>query len=167
MMVVLLAMTAAAAGFDRHAGAKTADRPATNKAGAPVLSAEGEKLFARSGLFGTWAVQCKARPTPANPHVSISNPSAGLVLEDQDFGAGTSVNRYTVTAAEALSPTRLAVEVIFRPGKTDEERQRLIYEIRGDTRRTLYNRTAGGAVRVKEGIVLAAGKRTPVLKKCR
>lgn len=167
MMVVLLSMAGAGVGFAWQAGAKTADQPETKQAGAPTDSSDVEKLFARFGMFGNWALHCKAKAAPANPHVSISNPSASLVLEDHDFGAGVSVNRYSVTAAEALSPTRLAVEVIFRPGKSGEERQWLVYEVRGDTRRTLYNRTDSGAIRVKGGIVLTAGRRTPVLKKCR
>ena len=72
-----------------------------------------------------------------------------------------------MVAAEALSQTRLAVEAIFQPGTPDEQHQWLIYEVRDGRRRTLFNRTEGGAVRVKDGVVLAVGRRTPVLHKCR
>ena len=38
--------------------------------------------------------------TPSNPHVSITTPSAGLVLEDHDLGPDFSVNRYSMLSAE-------------------------------------------------------------------
>ena len=47
-----------------------------------------------------------SRPaTPANPHVSITTPSAGLVLEDHDLGPDFAVNRYSVLSAERISPS--------------------------------------------------------------
>lgn len=165
---LVLALTGAIEGAVWPASAKAIDQPGRVEApGAPTVSANVEQVFRRYGLFGTWARHCKGKPTPANPHVNISNPGSGLVVEEHDLGSGYAVNRYSVVAAEALSPTRLSLEVVFQPGKPDEERQWLTYEVRGGTRRTLYNRTAGGAVRVKDGIALAAGTRTPVLRKCR
>ena len=95
--------------------------------GTAAPSTKVEDVFARFGLFGAWARACKDKATPANPHVTIANPSPGLVVEDQDLGAGFAINRYRCVAAEALSQTRLAVEVIFQPGKPDEEHQWLIY----------------------------------------
>ncbi len=168
MAFLVLAATFVVAGFTLPANAKTIDQPAlTGKPGVPATFSSVEELFTRFGLFGTWAAHCKGRATPVNPHVDIGNPSPGLVFEDHDLGGGYAVNRYSVVAAEALSPTRLAVEVVFQPGKPDEQRQWLIYEVRHDTRRTLFNRTDSGAVRVKDGIALARGTRTPVLRKCR
>jgi hypothetical protein len=125
-----------------------------------------EALFHRFDLFGTWAADCQQPASPANPHVGISNPSPGLVLENHDLGSGYSGNRYSVLSAQALSPTRLAVEVIFQPGREGEERQKLIFRIRANTRRTLFNQPDGGAVRVKDGIALARRAKTPVLRKC-
>ncbi len=167
-LLLLLALAALAAGFGGRADAKTTDEPAAVETpGAPATSAKVEEVFARFGLFGTWARACKDKATPANPHVAITTKSSpGLVVEDQDLGAGYAVNRYNVVAAQALSQTRLAVEAIFQPGTPDEEHQWLIYEVRGDTRRTLFNRADNGAVRVKDGMVLAAHRRTPVLHKC-
>lgn len=166
-MVLVWAMTVAMLGSCGPADAKRIDEPPAETPGAPAISSNVEEAFARFGLFGTWAKQCSGKPTPANPRVSISNPSPGQVVEDQDLGAGFAINRYEVVAAEAQSQTRLAVEVIFQPGKPDEQHQWLIYEVRAGTRRTLFNSTDSGAVRVKDGIVLAAGRRTPVLHKCR
>ena len=63
-----------------------------------------EDLFQQFGLFGNWAADCKQPATPANPHVSITMPSPGLVLEDHDLGADFAVNRYSVLSAERVSP---------------------------------------------------------------
>lgn len=167
-MFFVLALTGIVSGIAWPADGKTTDdlAPAeTPSTAAP--STKVEDVFAHFGLFGAWARACRDKATPANPHVAIANPSPGLVVEDQDLGAGFAINRYEVVAAEALSRTRLAVEAIFQPGKAGEEHQWLIYEVRGGTRRTLFNRTDNGAVRVKDGVVLAARRRTPVLHKCR
>ena len=134
---------------------------ATSAAAAPV-----DMLFQEFGLFGTWASDCTQPATPANPHVSITVPSPGLVLEEHDLGPNYAVNRYSMVSAERLSADELAVEVIFQPGTETEERERLVFLVRKDTRRTMFNQPEGGPVRVKDGVVLARGSKTPVLNKC-
>lgn len=125
-----------------------------------------EELFNEFALFGTWAADCKSPATPNNPHVSINTPTAGVVLENHDLGAEYAVNRYSVLAARKVAAERLAVEVIFQPGTDSEERQKLEFLVRGATRRTLFNQTDGGVVRVKGGVAVARGTRTPLLRKC-
>jgi ribosomal protein S28E/S33 len=125
-----------------------------------------EDLFQQFGLFGTWAADCKEPATPGNPHVSITMPTAGLVLEDHDLGSDFAVNRYSVLAAKRVSAERLSVEVIFRPGAEGEERQKLVFLIHNDTRRTMFNQANGGPVRVKDGIALVEHTKTPPLRKC-
>jgi hypothetical protein len=131
-----------------------------------VDAASVEDLFHQFHLFGNWAGDCSTPPTPVNPHVSISTPSAGLVLEDHNLGPDYAVNRYSILSAEKISATNLSVRVIFQPGTEAEERQKLVIAVRKNTRRTMYNQTDGGAVRVKDGIALARGSKTPVLRKC-
>jgi hypothetical protein len=126
-----------------------------------------EQLFAQFGLFGIWASDCAAPASPANPHVEISQPSPGLIIEDHHLGENYAVNRYSVLDAEKLSDTRLSVIVLFHPGDADEERQKLIFSIHDNTRRTVFNQAVGGPVRVKEGIALAHGTETPLLHKCK
>jgi hypothetical protein len=136
---------------------------------AAATTAEGpppEQLFQQFGLFGTWASDCDAPASPANPHVRISQPSPGLILEDHHLGPDYALNRYSVLSAERLSDTRLAVEVLFHPGTENEERQKLIFAIRDKTRRTMFNQAEGGPVRVQDGIALARGTKTPLLHKC-
>jgi hypothetical protein len=135
----------------------------------PAAADEGptpEQLFQQFGLFGSWASACGAAASPANPHVKISQPSPGLILEDHDLGPDNAVNRYSVISAERLSDTRLSVVVLFRPGTDDQERQRLIFAIRDHTRRTMFNQPDGGPVRVKDGIAQWNGSNTPLLHKC-
>jgi hypothetical protein len=135
-------------------------------AAATAESPSPEQLFLAFDLFGTWASNCSAVASPANPHVKISQPSPGLVLEDQDLGPDYAVNRYSVLSAERLSNTRLSVLVLFHPGTENQERQHLIFAIRDHTRRTMFNQVDGGPVRVKDGIALARGIKTPLLHKC-
>jgi hypothetical protein len=133
---------------------------------AAAKAASVDELFVQFGLFGTWASDCAQAASPANPHVSITTPSAGLVLEQHDLGQGYAVNHYKMLSAERLSGERLSVEVIFQPGTAVEERQRLVFLVRKGTRRTMFNQPEGGAVRVKDGIVVGRGNKTPVLHKC-
>jgi hypothetical protein len=125
-----------------------------------------EDVFQKFGLFGTWAADCDKPPTPANPRVTITMPSAGLVLEDHNLGPEFAVNHYSVLSADQVSTTSISVDVIFQPGTEVEERQKLVLAVRDNTRRTLFNQTDGGTVRVKDGVALARGSKTPLLRKC-
>jgi hypothetical protein len=135
-------------------------------ANAATASPSAEDVFREFDLFGNWAVDCEQQSSPANPHVAISMPSPGLVFEDHDLGSEFAVNRYSVLTASKLSAERLSIEVIFGPGTENEQRQKLVLQIRKATRRTLFNQPEGGEVRVKDGIALARRTRTPLLKKC-
>jgi hypothetical protein len=125
-----------------------------------------EQVFGAFDLFGDWAANCKEPASPANPHVAVTMPTPGLVQEDHDLGNDFAVNHYSVLQAARLSAERVSIDVIFGPGTENEQRQKLILQIRKATRRTLFNQPEGGEVRVKNGIALARGTRTPLLKKC-
>jgi hypothetical protein len=125
-----------------------------------------DAVFQHYGLFGNWAVDCKQAASPSNPHVSVTTPSPGLVLESHNLGEKFAVNKYSMLSAEGLSPEQMSVEVIFQPGTEAEQRQKLVFLIRKNTRRAMFNQPQDGEVRVKDGIVLAFGTKTPVLEKC-
>jgi hypothetical protein len=131
-----------------------------------AATASIEDLFRAFDLFGSWAPDCKQPATLINPHVNIIVVSPGQALEEHDLGPDFARNRYSVLSAERISATRLSVAVVFQPGAQDEERQKLTFLIRNGTRRTIFNQPEGGPVRVKDGIVLAHGIKTPVLRKC-
>lgn len=125
-----------------------------------------EEVFNLFGLFGTWAPNCTGEPAPANPRVSIRMPTPGIVFEEHDLGADYAVNHYSVLSAKQIGTNRLSVEVIFQPGAPGEQRQTLEFQVRNGTRRTLFNQPEGEAPRVKGGIALASGAKTPLLRKC-
>jgi hypothetical protein len=129
-------------------------------------AASVEDVFQEFGMFGTWASDCSSPANPGNPHVSVTTPGAGLVLEDHDLGPDYAVNRYSVLSAEPVSQSSVAVQVIFQPGTEVEERQRLVFAINSNTRRTIFNQSAAGAIRVKDGVAVARGSKTPLLRKC-
>jgi len=133
---------------------------------AVVAATSAEEVFQKYGLFGDWATDCDGPASPTNAHVSITTPSAGLVLESHNLGPEFAVNRYSVISAEPKSATTLSVQVIFQPGTEVEEHQELVFLVRDNTRRTIYNQTDGGVVRVKDGIAVARGSKTPLLRKC-
>lgn len=125
-----------------------------------------EQLFREFDLLGNWAIDCSEPPSAANPHVGIMAPSPGMVLEEHDLGGDFAVNHYSILAASRLSRDRLSIEVMFQPGGADEQRQKLVLLIRKATRRTMFNQPDGGEVRVRDGVALAHGVKTPVLRKC-
>lgn len=125
-----------------------------------------EELFNSFGLFGTWAADCKREAAFDNPHVTVTMPGPGLILEDHNLGNDNAVNRYSILSAEKLSDTRIAVQVIFQPGRETEERQRLVLAVHDGTRRTLFTQPLDGPVRVSDGVVAAYGVATPLLRKC-
>ena len=143
----------------------------------PVAAAPGApkvpELFRQFGLIGTWAVDCRGQASPDNPRV-VDRVVGDGVVEEHSLGPDGALNHYRVLSAKRLSKTRLAVEVIFRPGgvedsgaaKPAEERQRLVWSVHDRTRRTLRNQPEGAPLRVKDGIVVDFGLKTPTLRKC-
>jgi hypothetical protein len=146
------------AGVHSAAATETAPAATTKPPVAAVL-----KDF---GLFGAWAVNCAEPATPANPHVSIFEMQPDTVVERHDLGPEYETNSYRVVAAAPLSKTRVSVDVVFKPGASGQQPQRLIFRVEHDTRRTIFNRIDNGAVVVKDGVVLGRGARTPLLHRC-
>ncbi len=125
-----------------------------------------EDVLSEVDLFGNWAIDCSQEASPANPHVAVVLQSPGVVTESHDLGPDFAGNRYSVVSAARLPRELLAIEVIFRPGTDGEQHQKLTLLIRKGTRRTMFNQPDGGEVRVKDGVALGHGVKTPVLRKC-
>jgi hypothetical protein len=123
-------------------------------------------VFEHYGLFGEWAVNCGAEASPSNPHVLVTRPADDMVLEKHELGEGYTVNTYRMLTAEPVSPTRIAVEALFQSDNNAEQRQRLVFSVRAKTRRTLFTKVDGGPVRVKDGMAVGYGVKTPRLEKC-
>jgi len=131
---------------------------------APPTAAD---VFRQFNLFGTWAVDCGRPASPQNPYVSDILEDTDAVVEEHHLGPTYAVNHYRVLAAARLSARQLALEVVFRPGSEASQQQKLVMNVRNGRRRTLFNQPEGGEVRVKDGVALAAGVKTPTLRKCR
>lgn len=124
------------------------------------------ELFRSFELFGTFAPDCGKPAAPTNPHVSVTQQEGGLVIETHDVGGDYATNIYGVRAARKLSADRLQINVVFVPGTQAEEFQTLELLIGKGTRRTLLNRVDDGPVRVRRGVAVANGTKTPLLKRC-
>ena len=138
----------------------------SGSAGYPPLSTDVSALFKDYGLFGIWAVDCAAEPSPENPHVTVNESEPGRVTEWHDLGPRYGTNTYRMLDARRISATRIGIEALFQPDSEAEQRQALEFSVRDHTRRTILVRIEGGAVRVKNGIVTGRGVQTPRLKKC-
>jgi hypothetical protein len=123
-------------------------------------------LFKDYGLLGEWAHDCNANPTPENPHVTVSEDDEGNIVEQHDLGEDYRVNAYRMLAAKRLSQTEVSVQALFDPGSEAEQKQDLTFSVHDGTRRTVFTRVEGGPVRVKNGVALGFGMKTPRLKKC-
>lgn len=169
LMCLLLPAAAATDASDDPYGAapaETANSPVTGTVDAVASGPEVANLLRTHDLFGTFARDCGRPPAPDNPHVQVSQESGGVVIERHEFGPELADNVYSVRAVRRLSSGRLEFKVVFVPGSMNEEFQTLELLVGKDTRRTIFNRVDNGPVRVRRGVAVANGKKTPLLRKC-
>jgi hypothetical protein len=140
--------------------------PATVPAEIPAAEPGVVDLFYRFGLFGTFAPNCNLPAAPSNPFVSVYQQTGGLVIEAHNVGREYAANFYSIRAARRLGDNRLEIKVVFVPGTQAEEFQTLELLVGKGTRRTMLNRVDDGPVRVRQGVAIANGTKTPLLKKC-
>lgn len=170
-LLIVLAMPAAAATDPSNdpsgvAPADPADAQTISAAEAPAGAAAVLDLLRNYDLFGTFARDCARPAAPSNPHVRVTEETGGLVIETHDFGLDSSANIYSVRAARRITADRLELKVVFVPGTLSEQFQTLELMVGKGTRRTVFNRVDNGPVRVRHGIAVANGSKTPLLKKC-
>ena len=159
----LLALPAAAA-TDPATDPLVAPPPVANEAIA--TDAGVVDLFRAFGLFGTFAADCGRPAAPGNPHVSVTLENPDLVIETHLVGGQYAANHYSVRSARRLDAHRLEIKVVFVPGTQAEVFQTLEIVVGKNTRRTMFNRVDDGDVRVRRGVAVANGSKTPLLKKC-
>jgi len=129
-----------------------------------------EPVFRDFNLLGDWAVACDKPASPSNPHVNVSAPGGGLIVENHDVGPDFAPNLYHVITAVRAGKDLIEARALFRPGTEGEEAQTLVMRIAKDrkgtdTRRTMFNRGDDG-VRVKDGVAVRSGAKTAVLRRC-
>lgn len=149
--------------------ALAATEPATEQDKLATPQNTAEAVFRDLNLLGEWAPACDKPASPGNPHVKVSAPGGGLIVESHDVGPDYTANLYHVMFARRLDKDQVEVKALFRPGSEDEETQTLVIRVgkaKGtDTRRTMFNRGDDG-VRVKDGVAVRSGAKTAVLKRC-
>lgn len=166
-LLFFLAMPAAAATDPSNdASTVAADPLAAEAVQAPAVGPAVVDLLQSYDLFGTFARDCDRAAAPKNPHVRVTAETGGLVIETHDFGLDSSANIYSVREARRVAADRLELKVVFVPGTLSEEFQTLELMVGKGTRRTMFNRVDNGPVRVRHGIAVANGSKTPLLKKC-
>lgn len=170
-LLIVLAMPAAAATDPSNdpsnvAPADPADTRTVGAVEAPAVGPAVVDLLRANDLFGTFAPDCGRPAAPINPHVRVTQETGGLVIETHDFGLDSSANIYSVRAARRIAADRLELKVVFVPGTLSEEFQTLELMVGKGTRRTMFNRVDNGPVRVRHGVAVANGRRTPLLKRC-
>jgi len=125
------------------------------------------ELFSQFGLFGIWAINCDSEPAIDNPRATLLRPPpSGPVVENDDTGPGTYVNHYIIIAARRLGDDTLSVKVLYRTGPGHQQLQDQVWRVRDNGWRTLFNKPKGEPARVKDGIVVGSGGKTPVLHRC-
>ena len=150
------------------ASAATDPAPEQETLATPEFTAE--PVFRDFNLLGDWAVACDKPASPANPHVNVTAPGGGLIVESHDVGPDFAPNLYHVVAAVRAGKELVEARVLFRPGTEGEETQTLVMRVAKDkkgidTRRTMFNRGDDG-VRVKDGVAVRTGAKTAVLRRC-
>lgn len=169
-LLILLALPAAAAtDASNDPAAVTPAAPTDSQTAGATDAASGAEvveMLRAHDLIGTFARDCGRPSAPNNPYVKVSQETGGLVIETHEFGAELAANIYRLRAARRLAADRLELKVVFVPGSLNEEFQTLELMVGKGARRTMFNRVDSGAVRVRQGVALANGRKTPLLKKC-
>jgi len=119
-------------------------------------------VLANFGFFGTWAMHCGAPPAPTNIVQTVPPSGRGPVEFSDTVAPGTPGNRYRVLSARMAGPTTLVLRVELNRGSIED----LAIVKSGNWVRTMTNQRSPGAQLVRDGIILANGRRTPWLQKC-
>lgn len=115
------------------------------------------------GLFGSWAVQCGAPPSPANVVQTVTWTGREPVEYSETIGPGAADNRYRVISAQMPNATTLSLQVLLNGRYTENL---TIAKYGNDAIRTMTNQTWNGFL-VQNGVIATTGRPTPRLHKCR
>jgi hypothetical protein len=138
----------------------------TAAAAVAPASAQGQAVsgvLASFGFFGTWAMQCGAPPAPTNVVQTVTWTGREPVEFTATASPGSAGNHYRVVTAQMPSATTLIMQVQLN-GYSFENLT--ITKYGTDRIRTMTNQTSQGLL-VRDGVVVASGRQTPWLQKCR
>ncbi len=129
----------------------------------PVQAQEAAGILNAFGLFGSWAVECGAPPSPGNVVQTVGWTGREPVESSETIGTGAAANRYRVISARMPDATTLVMQVLLNGRFTENL---TIAKYGNDAIRTMTNQTWDGFL-VQNGVVLASGRPTPWLRRCR
>jgi len=131
----------------------------------PAAAGSVSDTLREFGLFGTWAVDCDAPPSPDDNHAVFSEVPPAGAQELIYFSPQYKPNTYAINSAERVGSTtdQISLGVTFG----DDMHQELILLVRNDTIRTMWNIAGDGSVRVKDGTITSNGGVTHSLTRCR
>jgi hypothetical protein len=133
----------------------------------PALS-QGVAGTVRSwGLPGAWAVNCRAAHNASNPLETIVIEKSGRVMLHRNFGNLQDSNE--ILGARVNARGMLVLRVRFTSIRPPETREWGMVKSRyGQRRRAIYNRNvADNTYTIRNGVVLATGRRSIPYRRCR
>ena len=129
----------------------------------PAQAQEVAGILNAFGLFGSWAIECGAPASPGNVVQTVGWTGREPVEYSETIGAGAAANRYRVVSARMPDATTLVMQVLLNGRFTENL---TIAKYGNDAIRTMTNQTWNGFL-VENGVVVASGRPTPWLRKCR
>lgn len=133
---------------------------------APLAQAQSPVTFVKEfGLFGTWAGDCSAQPSPKNPYVIFSVTSRGHVELRSDFGSSYDDMIYRIVDARPIGHFRLSLRQLL---VTDDRIALNTVMMRANDKIRLWSsRGDDGSVLVEDGEVRAVnGSETGWMERC-
>jgi hypothetical protein len=79
----------------------------------PTHAESPVKVLEEFGLYGTWADDCNAKPTPTNPYTVFQLTSRGNVELRHDFGPDYDEMVYRIVEAQRISYYRLGLRQLL------------------------------------------------------
>ena len=133
-------------------------------AGPPRAAGEGSGErdgFERFGLYGRWAVDCRAAASPANPVLSLTPIGYGAVAYHLSMGGSPADFDTQIRDVRVISDREIAFSFAAR-GAT----YHVVLVKSGDRFRSMQSSSDDGKVAIKDGVYVASGKETPSFQKC-
>jgi hypothetical protein len=120
-------------------------------------------VLQRFGYIGHWAQDCAEPAKPGNPHMIVSVLASGGVEVRNKLGPEYQDNVNIVVEARTLAADRVMIKTHLNNNELRE------WEVTraNDRIRTMVNRRPDGTFVTKDGLVVASGKPTPWLNRCR
>jgi hypothetical protein len=123
-------------------------------------------VVAEFGLFGTWAIDCRQPPSPANAYANFSLTSQGAIELRDDFGPDFDDMIYRIVDAKRIGQFRLSLRQLLT---TDDQivLDTVMLRAAGRIRNWSSRLADGSSILVEDGIIpLAREQETGWMTRC-